>query len=302
MKIILSCLLAVCLTTAVHGQKKHKQLQAKLEELVRDFDGDAGIYVRHLGRGEVFSVAADTVFPTASMIKISIAIGLLNQIEQGRLTYHDSLIYRDSLLYKGEDILGSFKDGEKIWLPKVLMLMLATSDNTASLWCQQLAGTGTVINTWLDGQGFKSTRVNSRTPGRENDRTKYGWGQTSPREIAELMVRIHERKVISPAASERLLRMLSNNYWDAEALSCIPPEIKVFSKNGAVDDSRSEVLLVNGPHGPFVFSVITKNQKDQTWTRDNDGWELIRNVTSLLWEYFEPKDNWVAPEGMAKWN
>src|SRR5688572_5202634 len=130
MKIILSCLLAVCLTTAVHSQKKHDQLQLKLEELVRNFDGDAGIYVRHLERGEVFSVAADTVFPTASMIKISIAIGLLNQIERDKLTYHDSLIYRDSLLYEGEDILGSFKDGEKIWLPKVLMLMLATSDNT----------------------------------------------------------------------------------------------------------------------------------------------------------------------------
>ena len=147
MKIILTCLLAVCLTPAVHSQKKHKQLQMKLEELVREFDGDAGIYVRHLESGEVFAVSADTVFPTASMIKISIAIGLLNQIEQGRLAYHDSLIYRDSLLYEGEDILGSFKDGEKIWLPKVLMLMLAVSDNTASLWSQQLAGTGTAFNT-----------------------------------------------------------------------------------------------------------------------------------------------------------
>lgn len=302
MKIILSCLLAVCLAPAVQSQKKHDQLQLKLEKLVREFDGDAGIYVRHLDKGEVFSVAADTVFPTASMIKISIAIGLLNQIEQGKLNYHDSLIYRDSLLYEGEDILGSFKDKEKIWLPKVLMLMLATSDNTASLWCQHLAGTGTAINAWLDGQGFKSTRVNSRTPGRENARTKYGWGQTSPREIAELMARIHERKVISAAASERLLRMLSNDYWDAVALSCIPPDIKVFSKSGAVDQSRSEVLLVNGPNGPFVFSVITKNQKDQTWTKDNEGWKLIRDVTSLLWEYFEPGDNWTPPEGMEKWN
>jgi beta-lactamase class A len=64
-------------------------------------------------------------------------------------------------LYAGEDILGSFKDGEKIALSKVAMLMITTSDNTASLWCQAMA-TGTAINEWLAANGLKiqeSTRV-----------------------------------------------------------------------------------------------------------------------------------------------
>lgn len=301
-KTIFISILAVFVTVGVNGQKKRDQLQRQLDELVAKFGGTAGIYVRHLQRNETFMVSADSVFPTASMIKIPIAIGLLNQVDKGVLKYHESLVYRDSLLYEGEDILGSFRDGEKIWLPKVLMLMLATSDNTASLWCQHLAGTGTIINDWLDVNGFKNTRVNSRTPGREINRTKYGWGQTSPREMAELMVRIYERKVISPAASERLTRMLSNNYWDAEALSRIPPYIKVLSKSGAVDQARSEVLLVYGSQGPFVFCITTKDQKDQSWDKDNEGWELIRTVTSLLWEYFEPKDEWEPPAGMEKFN
>ena len=93
------------------------------------------------------------------------------------------LVYKDSLLYEGEDILGSFKNDEKILLKKVMMLMLTTSDNTASLWLQSLAGTGTRINEILDSLGLNNTRVNSRTPGRENNRTQYGWGQTTPKEM-----------------------------------------------------------------------------------------------------------------------
>ena len=75
---------------------------------------------------------------------------IFDKIEKGELAYKTQLTYKDSLLYAGEDILGSFKEGEKIWLAKVLMLMITTSDNTASLWSQSLAGTGTAINLLLE--------------------------------------------------------------------------------------------------------------------------------------------------------
>ena len=57
------------------------------------------------------------------------------------------------------------------------MLMITMSDNTASLWLQSLAGTGVVINQWLAAHGFDSTRVNSRTPGREANRASTAGGR-----------------------------------------------------------------------------------------------------------------------------
>lgn len=144
------------------AQKEDKVLRAKLQAVVNSFNGDAGIYVRHLRNGKMVAINADSIFPTASMIKIPITIGMFDKIERGEIDYHSELVYKDSLLYEGVDILGSFKSGEKIELGKVLMLMITTSDNTASLWCQSLAGTGTAINGWLENNGFEVTRVNSR--------------------------------------------------------------------------------------------------------------------------------------------
>lgn len=289
------------LFTPVFSQKEDPRLKKLLEPLVRNFQGDAGIYVKHLPSGKTVMINADTLFPTASMIKIPITIGVFNKIEKGELDYHQELIYRDSLLYEGVDILGSFKDGEKIELSKVLMLMITTSDNTASLWCQHLAGTGTAINDWLSENEFTHTRVNSRTEGRKHIWEKYGWGQTTPREMAELVVKIHQGKVLSPRSSERIYRNLTRIYWDSEALSQIPPYIQVASKQGAVDASRSEVVLVNAPHGDYVFCVITKNQKDQSWVSTNEGYMLLRNVSRILWSYFEPKDDWKPSEKIESW-
>lgn len=169
-------LMAVIISVPTFGQKRDAALIGQLEDLSRAFHGDVGIYVRHLKSGKTYAVNADTIFPTASMIKIPITIGTFDKIERGEIDYNAILTYRDSLLYEGDDILGSFKDGEKIALSKVLMLSITTSDNTASLWCQSLAGSGTAINRWLDDNGYRNTRVNSRTPGREDARTRYGWG------------------------------------------------------------------------------------------------------------------------------
>lgn len=283
------------------NQKEDKALSRKLRSLVSGFQGDVGIYVEHLKTGKMAAVNADTIFPTASMIKVPITIGMFRKIESGDIDYDTILIYRDSLLYEGEDILGSFKNGEKIALTKVLMLMITTSDNTASLWCQSLAGTGVEINSWLMNNGFKDTRVNSRTPGRQDDRRKYGWGQTTPREMAELLMRIRQGKVVSARASERIYRNLIRIYYDSQALSQIPPYVQVASKSGAVDQSRSEVVLVNAPHGDYVFCVITKNQKDESWTSNNEGYVLLRNISKLLWEHFEPESKWKPADKIEEW-
>lgn len=267
-------------------------LQAKLDSLLAGFHGRVGVYVRHLPSGRTAEISADEVFPTASMIKVPILAAVFDRLERGELDFFQDLTYTDSLLYEGDDILGSFSDSATIPLAQVLMLMITTSDNTAALWAQHLAGTGTGINEWLAENGFEHTRVNSRTPGRQDDWEIYGWGQTTPREMAELLVMIREGRAVSVAASQAMYRHLTRIYWNGTALSRIPPWVQAASKQGAVDRSRSEVVLVNAPSGDYVFCVITKDQEDTSWGRDNEGFELLRRVSSALWAYFEPDHPW----------
>ncbi len=279
-------LIFLMIAAEVSAQKTDKKLQREIASLIQSFNGDIGVYVKDLKKNKVVAINADTIFPTASMVKIPILIGVMDKINKGELDYHQELVYKDSLLYAGVDILGSFKSDEKIELSKVMMLMLTTSDNTASLWLQSLAGTGTRINRILDSLGFEDTRVNSRTPGREGNRSQYGWGQTTPREMATLMERIVNGEIISKERSAQMLRLLGRNYWDEEALSQIPAGVFVASKNGAVDASRSEVVFVNSQKRPYIFCICTKNNKDQSWKQQNEAWTLTRKLSKLLWDYY----------------
>jgi beta-lactamase class A len=283
MKIIYIFLL--CFPSIVFAQKIDKKLQLQVEELVKGFNGDIGIYVKSLKTNKIVQINADSIFPTASIVKIPILIGIIDKINKGELTYHQDLTYSDSLLYAGEDILGSFKNVEKIHLSKVVMLMLTTSDNTASLWLQKLAGTGASINKILSENGFENTRVNSRTLDREVDRNKYGWGQTTPKEMSTILEKLYQGKIINDSLSKKMIRLLGRNYWDEEALSEIPSTIFVASKSGAVDASRSETLLVIAKQ-PYIFTILTKNNKDKSWETNNEAWVLTRKLSKLLYNYF----------------
>lgn len=284
-RIFLLCLLIGCIQ--LNAQKTDKKLQHQIETLLQGFRGDIGVYVHDLKKNRVAAVHADTIFPTASMVKVPIMIGVMDKISKKELDYHQSLTYKDSLLYEGVDVLGSFKNNEKIDLSKVMMLMLTTSDNTASLWLQSLAGTGTRINQLMDSLGFPNTKVNSRTPGREEIRKIYGWGQTTPREMATLFEKIAARQILSDSASDKMLKLLGRNYWDEEGLSVIPAGVFVASKNGAVNASRSEVIYVQGEGVNYVFCICTKNNQDQSWTPTNEAWTLTRKLSSLLWNYYK---------------
>ena len=279
------------------GQDADKKLTREVQQLVSGFKGEVGVYVKDLRSGKTVTINADSIFPTASIVKVPILLGIMDRLYRGELKYDSAFTYKDSLLYAGEDILGSFKSNETIALKKIIMLMMTTSDNTASLWLQSIAGTGTRINQLLDSFGFKNTRVNSRTPGREGNRTQYGWGQTTPREMGELFERAYKHQLFSTETDDRMLRCLGRNFWDEdEAISRFPPTIEVFSKNGCVNASRSEAMIVNAPHRPFVFCVFTKNNVDQRWSRENEAWTLARNLADLLWKHFEPNYNWTPDQ------
>lgn len=290
--LVLFLIMSLISATLSAQYKVDKKLERQLRPLIDSFHGTAGVYVRNLKTGKEVAINADTIFPTASIIKVPIMIGIFNKIEQGVLNYREPLLYRDSMSRGGSGLMQYFKDSTKIELNVAISLMISYSDNVAAVWCENLAGGGVEINSWLAKNGFRFTRLNSRTPGREKEKEEFGWGQTTPREMAQLLVMIRNRKAVNSLASDRMYRDLTHVFWDEYALSQIPPEIQVASKQGMVNASRSEAVLVNAPHSDYVFYIATKNNEDTRWEPDNEAWQLARKVSAALWNYYEPAYRW----------
>lgn len=295
-KLSLLFLFVLSFFSKVLAQDIDKELEALLRNEIASFQGDIGIYVEHVERNTAASIQCDSLFPTASIVKIPLLVGVFQKIKTKELKLSDNFIYRTNQAYGGSGLMQHYGDSVQVDLSTMISLMLTYSDNVASIWCQQLAGGGATINKLMDDLGLFQTKVNSRTAGREDIWKSYGWGQTTPYEIAKLMLLIRQGKVFNPQLSDKMYRYLKNQFFNERSLAAIPAHIATASKTGSLEDVRGEVVFIHAPSGDYVFSVLTKNNKDQRWERVNEAEVLTRRISQVLWNYFEPQQSFEAFE------
>ncbi|MFT4092858.1 MAG: serine hydrolase [Niabella sp.] len=287
-------ILLVFIVSSVCGQKTDRKLEAGIKKEIAGFNGDIGVYVHHLKKNKIVTINADTVFPTASIVKVPILTGVFQKIANGTLKLSQEFVYNAGRAYGGSGLMQFYKDSAKTDLSTMISLMLTYSDNVASIWLQELSGGGAAVNRLMDSLGLVNTKVNSRTEGRQAIWEKYGWGQTTPREMARLFTLIRQGKVIGARYSDKMYRYLKNQFYNGRSLSQIPATINAISKTGSVNEARGEVVLLNAPHGDIVFCILTKNNKDQSWTDDNEAEVLTRKIAALIWNHYEPKHSFKA--------
>ena len=110
-----------------------RALQADVEEAIRGFEGVVGVYARRLGEKDEVAIRADETFPTASLVKVPILLGLLDRVEKREVSWAEPLTFTKERAYPGEELLGRFADGETVSLAELVFLMESKSDNSASL-------------------------------------------------------------------------------------------------------------------------------------------------------------------------
>ena len=75
----------------MRAQKEDVVLKTKLETTLNGFNGNVGIFVKNLKTNKFVAINADTIFPTASMVKIPIMIGTFDKILKGEYKYDQDL-------------------------------------------------------------------------------------------------------------------------------------------------------------------------------------------------------------------
>src|SRR6218665_3458152 len=72
--------------------KVDESLTVKLEKAMKGFHGKAGVYVRNLKTNRIAQVNADSIYPTASMVKVPIMCGIFDKLNKGEIKYDQMLL------------------------------------------------------------------------------------------------------------------------------------------------------------------------------------------------------------------
>ncbi|HWQ21544.1 MAG TPA: serine hydrolase [Clostridia bacterium] len=190
----------------------------------------------------IFSQNESLPFGAASIIKIPILVCVAQLVEQGELTWDQSI----RLTVPGPHGTGLLEhlDDSRPWsVQDLCIMMMGVSDNMA---CNQIVEEIGMerLNGLLSGLGFEATRIRRRMM--DHETLARGVDNTvTAVEIADMLARIDARRLVSSAASERLLGYLRMNQLKDLIAWPLPGSVVLAGKTGGMPGSLLDAELVS---------------------------------------------------------
>jgi beta-lactamase class A len=255
-------------------------LHKKLDSIADAHHGIVGYSVIDLESGARISRRGDETFPTASLIKVAILVTVYDLVAKGQLSLDDPLTVLKIDQVPGSGIVQFLHNGTVLTVHDAAWLMSTISDNTAT---NLLLDRIIIRRVWakMDSLGLQHTRVHSKSFLRNSSvamdsSVKYGFGVTTPNEMAHLFELMAQGKAVSPAADSTMLDILEHNGTDF-MLQRYAGGVRAAHKDGETDAVRTECTLWY-LRNRVVTCVMTKENKDQRWILDNEPQLTIANM------------------------
>jgi len=305
---IAALLLPLCSATAF--TQDDSALEAKLRPIIAAHRGKVAVYAEDLTSGKTVAIDADTPVQTASVIKLTVLYEALQQIRDGKAHFEDKITLTHDDQVSGSGILPLFDTPQPLTFKDVLTLMIVVSDNTATNLAIDHLGLKNIDdrivslglkNTWLYKKVYKPP-----VGPMPADQKIFGLGKTTAREMASVMKRYVTCDLNPPgnttsptpadhALCDAAMHMLKNQFYRnsipryLETQDTTEGESNIANKTGALDTVRNDVGAVFTKHGPIVISEFTWDNKDQSWTPDNEGEVVMAKLAQQIVDTWAPR-------------
>ena len=232
-----------------------QRLEDQLQGLIANFPGIAGVAVKTLDAGLTLAINADEIFPTASTIKIHVLTQLLVRAEAGEIDLQERLTIQPESHVLGSGVLAYLNGPTELTLLDIAILMIITSDNTATNLCIDAAGLD-ATNELLRGLGLTATKLQRKMMDhiaavREQENV------STPQELVTMFALLHQGKP-SPWVAQQTLEILKkpkHGFIDR----ALPSTITIANKPGWVDGVMCDAALVYLPRRPYLVALMTKH-------------------------------------------
>jgi beta-lactamase class A len=250
----LAIVVAACVllgTLAAPGAASTADLVIQVDGLVKAFPGDTGVYVADpLAPQPLYTHDADVAFIAASLYKLGILVHVESLVDAGQLKYTDTIEIQP------EDITddGSYEvAGTVMTVDEALEAMITVSDNGTALELWRSLGPDN-INATLQKLGLTDFHIATD----DNDDNT-----ATARVIGQYFTLLAQRKLVSAAASDRMLARLERNQINDRLPSELPSGTIVAHKTGNLGFVTHDAGIIYTPSGPRVVVGLTANTDEE---------------------------------------
>jgi len=247
------------------------KINAKMRQYPQLF---CGIYVKPSWTQFEININGDITFPAASLIKIPIAVVLLQEIDKGKISFDEKLTLLNKHKVSGTGSLKNAKTGTKISLRQAFERMLTISDNTATNMIIDFLGGPKSCNEKISKLGLKNTALIEPIGSFSKSQNKI-----SPKDLVALFEKSLEGDFLSNDSRKYLKRTLTKVKNKALIKQGIGKFTSFPHKTGTVGTCVGDAGIVYLPFQKRIgISIIVK----RPWN-DLSGQKFIKEISKIIY-------------------
>ena len=282
--LVLSLLIFLSFSKLIVFNKKRRVFQAlemAVQEQYSPETKNFSLLVRDLSfPNSQLLLQEDEEFPAASLVKLPILVVALKAVKEKKFFFDDVVVIRKEDITSGSGILKGRKLPTKVTFMKLLELMIARSDNTASNKVIDILGFD-YINEEFKKMGLKGTVLrrkmmdfDSRAKGIEN--------YTTTSDLAKVLEMLYRKEFIGSQLSEIALSFLKEQRVNDRLPRYLPADIVVAHKTGLENGIVHDAGIVFTPKGNYIICVLTKKFKNYSEAK-----KFIADISLLTYNLYE---------------
>lgn len=262
----------------------------KIEEIEKKKSVKIGLCLAQLNSPDnYFQKNADVLFPAASIIKILLALTILNKIQNKELALSDAIKTKKSDFVVGASIIADMQNKEFL-ISDLLYFLLAHSDNTAQVILERCVKEREVQN-FMEECGIDNYVY---LPYKKQ--TKNSISLISPYKIYKIFKLLYEEKILDKKTRNMFFLYLAKTRALHMGLRNLPtkinernPEIiNFYSKYGKRQDNINELIMLETKKGDIFnlnFFITGLKIKKYFNNVDNEGAILLSQLALLGYNY-----------------
>jgi len=270
--------------------KQDDELRKQIEQIAALAKGRVGVAAEVLETGASVSLNPQEHFPMQSVYKLPIEMAVLAQVDNEKLRLEQKVrVEKSDFVHPGQlsPIRDKNPNGVELSLLEILRFAVSESDGTASDVLLRLVGANSVQK-YLNELGINEIIVanSEKEIGSDWETQFHNWA--TPGGAVQLLRSLHERRGLSEASQQLVLKFMTETPTSAKRLKGLLPQSAVVAhktgtsgSNGKVFAATNDIGLITLPNGQHVaIAVFVSNSPAAVATRE----KVIAQIAKAIWD------------------
>jgi beta-lactamase class A len=272
-------------------------LRKQLKEIIGAKNATVGVAIKNIEDKDTLSINGNLKSPLMSVFKFHIALTVLNQVDEGKLSLNQKIFVKkkDLLPETWSPIREEYPNGNMyLTLDQLLRYTVSHSDNNGCDILLNLIGGTKTVQKFINKQGIKDFVI------KVNEKQMMIWenlyvNTSTPLATVELLEKFYKREILKETTTKYLYQIMIETSRGLTWMKAgLPENTELAHRTGisGTNDANLRVAmndvgivkLPNGKH--LIIAVFLKNI-----TEDKEVTEkIISDITKVTWDNFPKTD------------